>query len=314
VEKASADFSCCTCLYVFLLPVYCVCLLPRVETAEAVLELGIRRRSGCGRGAPAATAAASCGATTEVRGGGDRRLRSGGRVRRHEVAVLLPLITPARLSRMKEPASVLADDLLREGIGVAVRPALARNVERSGAGAARLTVALTGVEVLARPHLLRFCVLAVSHDLVAPRLLGDAERLHADRDDGGLASMGGDLCGGARGALGSTQLSERLILPVEDDIAPADSEELALVEEEECMEEIAAAPLADCGGVREGEVRSRLKKNPLAARAGPAVAIPCRLRRAAGTGIGAIGVLKDEEGRLGHHRGDCRRRHFYLMG
>jgi hypothetical protein len=231
---------------------------------------------------------------------------------RNEVAVLLPLLAPTRLTRMEKPARMLADHLLREGIGVAMRPALGSDMERRRTCTASLAVTLAAVEILAGTHLLGLCTLAMSSDLVTASLLGNAMRLHLDGEKSLLLGTSSLLLSDDPLLLGRAESGESLFLPEEKEIAKADIKESRLLKDIERVKRISALALTDLGPMRLREIRGRVNEMPGTLGAIPVAVLPCRLRRAAGAGVRAIGVLKDEVGGRGHHIADCdRRRHFH---
>jgi hypothetical protein len=154
-----------------------------------------------------------------------RRHKSSG----SEEAVGLPLLAPARLVRVEEPARVLLHALASGRVGVGVRPALRADTERSRAGATGLTVALAGIEILAGGHLLLALITLVpSLDLVVARLGSELTGQGLQLLRGGILGLLGGLLGLESGALTARELGQLLLLPQLVQLTPGHAVELGI--------------------------------------------------------------------------------------
>lgn len=145
-------------------------------------------------------------------------------------AVRLPLLVPAALARVTVPADVRRLELARLGVGLLVRPALGRDVERRRASGLR---ALAALEPLARErHLLALVGLERCASALVASLGGaEAGRLLQGLLLGAAAALFGLL----RLQLGEFLGREErhlLLFPEERDVAPAEALHLALDESE----------------------------------------------------------------------------------
>jgi hypothetical protein len=131
-----------------------------------------------------------------------------------EAAVRLPLLTPARLVRVEEPARVLLHALASGRVRVGVRPALRADTERSGTSATGLTVALAGIEILTGGHLLLALVTLVpSLDLVVTRLRRELTRQGLQLFSSCILGLLSGFLGLVSDALMARELGQLLLLP-----------------------------------------------------------------------------------------------------
>jgi hypothetical protein len=133
---------------------------------------------------------------------------------RLETAIRLPLLAPARLLGVKEPACVLLNPFASRRVRVGVRPALGGDVESGRAGATGAAVALGIIEILTRGALLLpLITLVTSLDLVVARLGGELARQSLEFCRSILLSLLGFLLGVEGGTLLLREVSGLLLGP-----------------------------------------------------------------------------------------------------
>jgi hypothetical protein len=146
-----------------------------------------------------------------------------------EAAIRLPLLAPARLIRVEEPARVLLHALASGRVSIGVRPALRADTERSRAGATGLTVALAGIEILAGGHLLLALItLVTSLDLMVARLGCELTGQGLQLLRGGVLGLLSGLLGLESGALTARELGQLLLLPQLVQLTPGHAVELGV--------------------------------------------------------------------------------------